>query len=59
MAFQYVTVRLPSMSEGQREDQWTARMNAVAADGWRLVTISEDPGKGFTSHYATFEREQS
>lgn len=49
---QYVTVALPS-GPGSREDAWTSRLNAVAAEGWRLVTIN-----GSTNgHFATFERD--
>ena len=57
MAYQYVTVRMPLAQDKDREQVWTDRLNAVAAEGWRLVTITENTGKGFTVHLATFERE--
>ena len=60
MPFQYVTVKMPTpYPSTEKEGAWTDRLNAVAKEGWRLITISEDVGKGFTSHYATFEREVS
>lgn len=56
--FQYVTVQLPTAYPPQTEEQvWTERLNAVAAEGWRLVTISEKPGKGIAYYFATFERD--
>lgn len=57
MSYQYVVVRLPSFVD--EEDAWTARLNAVAADGWRLVTITTVDKKGLSTPLATFEREAS
>lgn len=56
MAFQYVTVAMP-WSEGQYEQAWTERLNSVAGQGWRLVTITAMPVKTYTYALATFERE--
>lgn len=58
MPYQYVTVKMPWTQPGQnKEDVWTERINAVAAEGWRLVSINDETFKGGTSSYATFERE--
>lgn len=58
MPFQYVTVKLPMpWPSTEKEGAWTDRLNAVALEGWRLVTISGDVIKGTAHHYATFERE--
>lgn len=54
--FQYVTVKMP-WTKGDIEAAWTERINAVAREGWRLVTISDHPGNGIVTSYATFERE--
>ena len=56
MPYQYVTVMMP-YAQGTKEGVWTDRLNAVAADGWRLVSMDGDTVKGFTTMYATFERE--
>lgn len=55
MGYQYVVVRLPAFVD--EEEVWTARINAVAADGWRLVTITTTDKKGLVTALATFERE--
>lgn len=56
--YQYVTVTLPTAYPPQTEETvWTERINAVATQGWRLVTITEKPGKGIAYFFATFERE--
>ncbi len=57
MSYQYVVVRLPAFVD--EEEVWTARINAVAADGWRLVTITQKEVKGLITALATFERETS
>jgi len=57
MNHQYVTVELKYVSGKTGELAWTERLNAVSAEGWRLVTINSVPFKGGSSHYATFERE--
>lgn len=54
--YQYVTVKMP-FAQGNVETVWTERINAVAREGWRLVSISDHPGNGITTSYATFERE--
>lgn len=54
--YQYITVKMP-FSNGSEEDIWTERLNQVAAEGWRLVTISMKDYKGGSSAFATFERE--
>ena len=55
MSYQYVVVKMPGFQD--EETAWTARINAVAADGWRLVTITTKDFKGGSSAFATFERE--
>lgn len=58
MGYQYVVVRMPFVQPPATEESvWTERLNAVAAEGWRLVAISDKAAKGFTTHFATFERE--
>lgn len=58
MTYQYVTVKMPFVEGGaNRETVWTDRLNAVAAEGWRLVTITADSQRSHTTAYATFERE--
>ena len=59
MAYQYVTVLLPWVQAPQsKEHAWTERINAVAAEGWRLVAINDEVLKSNTTRsYATFERE--
>jgi len=58
MAYQYVVVKMPFVQPPKtEEDAWTERINAVANEGWRLVAVNEKVMKGFTSHFATFERE--
>ena len=36
---------------------WTERLNAHAAEGWRLVALTVDQYKGGSTTFATFERE--
>lgn len=57
--FQYVTVKMPFVQQvGTEEQVWTDRLNAVAADGWRLVSINDRSIKGgYVQTLATFERE--
>lgn len=57
--FQYVTVKMPFVQPPASEEQvWTDRLNAVAREGWRLVSLNDRPyGKGYTATFATFERE--
>ncbi len=56
MVYQYVTVKMP-FEEGDKDTVWTERINAVAAEGWRLVSINVTVQKNFSQNYATFERE--
>ena len=52
---QYVVVKMP-FAQGVEEDTWTERINSVASQGWRLVTITPRmDNSGYT--FATFERE--
>ncbi len=54
--YQYVVVKMPGISAD--EEAWTERLNSVAEQGWRLVTITTKEFKGGgMSAYATFERE--
>jgi hypothetical protein len=58
MPYQYVTVKMPWVQLGaNKEAAWTDRLNAVAAEGWRLVSINEEVIKNGVTAYATFERE--
>lgn len=59
--YQYVTVKMPWMMPGSNKEQlWTERLNAVAAEGWRLIAINDEIVKGgVTGTFATFEREVS
>jgi hypothetical protein len=57
MTYQYVVVKMPGFTD--EEQAWTARLNQVAAEGWRLVTISMKDYKGGSTAFATFEREVS
>jgi hypothetical protein len=52
---QYVVVKMP-FSQGGEEDAWTERINSVASQGWRLVTMTSRIDKSGTT-FATFERE--
>jgi hypothetical protein len=53
--YQYVVVKMPTFQD--EEQAWTARLNAVAAEGWRLITITTKDFKGGMTAFATFERE--
>ena len=52
---QYVVVKMP-VTQGGEEETWTDRINSVASQGWRLVTITSRMDKSGTT-LATFERE--
>lgn len=56
VGYQYVAVNLSSMaSQKTRDREVTEQLNAVAAEGWRLVSIL--PSESLRTACAIFERE--
>lgn len=53
--YEYTVVKLPDKTKTSDLER-TDLLNRVAAHGWRLVSVSTDPGMYGTGAYAYFER---
>ena len=56
--YEYTVVRMPK-NEKDPERERTELINRVSAHGWRLVSVTSDPGQYGSGTYAYFERPAS
>lgn len=54
--FEYTVVELPDTALKTREHDVAELLNRVAAHGWRLVSVTGQPGEYGSKTYAYFER---
>lgn len=54
--YEYTVVALPETSLKTRERDTTELLNRVAEHGWRLVSVTGQPGQFGSKTYGYFER---
>lgn len=55
-AFEYTVVELAAKPSPTGDRERTELINSVAAHGWRLIAVSNDPGQYAQRTYGYFER---